>query len=157
MLPLSSDSFTDKPVSLSVKDYLIRKMAVKLMTPEKTIDAIITHQFQSAHEALSQNKSLEISGFGKFFFNEKKAHKMMEKFLSQKAYFEKMANDETLPEAKRQSAKLKLQIAMDGIRDLKPRIYESLSDLRRMEEQPAAPKGAEENNKDHEQGENGNM
>ncbi len=82
---------------------------------------------------------------------------MMEKFLSQKAYFEKMANDETLPESKRQSAKLKLQIAMDGIRDLKPRIYESLSDLRRMEEQIAAPKGAEENDKDHGQGENGNM
>jgi len=88
--------FTDKPISLSVKDYLIRKMAVKLMTPEKTIDAVIMHQFQSANEATSQHKSVEISGFGKFFFNDKKAHKTMEKFLSQKALFEKWANDETL-------------------------------------------------------------
>jgi nucleoid DNA-binding protein len=140
--------FTDKPISLSVKDYLIRKMAVKLMTPEKTIDAVIMHQFQSANEATSQHKSVEISGFGKFFFNDKKAHKTMEKFLSQKALFEKWANDETLPEAKRQSARLKLQIALDGIRDLKPRIYDSFSDLRGVEEQADAAQGAEEGDKE---------
>lgn len=148
MLRLSSDLFTDKPISLSVKDYLIRKMAVKLMTPEKTIDAVVMHQFQSANEAVSQHKSVEISGFGKFFFNEKKAHKTMEKFLSQKALFEKWANDETLPEAKRQSARLKLQIALDGIRDLKPRIYDSFSDLRGVEEQADAAQGAEEGDKE---------
>jgi nucleoid DNA-binding protein len=148
MLRLSSDLFTDKPISLSVKDYLIRKMAVKLMTPEKTIDAVIMHQFQSANEATSQHKSVEISGFGKFFFNDKKAHKTMEKFLSQKALFEKWANDETLPEAKRQSARLKLQIALDGIRDLKPRIYDSFSDLRGVEEQADAAQGAEEGDKE---------
>lgn len=145
---LKSNLFTDKPISLSVKDYLIRKMAVKLMTPEKTIDAVIMHQFQSANEATSQHKSVEISGFGKFFFNDKKAHKTMEKFLSQKALFEKWANDETLPEAKRQSARLKLQIALDGIRDLKPRIYDSFSDLRGVEEQADAAQGAEEGDKE---------
>jgi len=123
-------------------------MAVKLMTPEKTIDAVIMHQFQSANEATSQHKSVEISGFGKFFFNDKKAHKTMEKFLSQKALFEKWANDETLPEAKRQSARLKLQIALDGIRDLKPRIYDSFSDLRGVEEQADAAQGAEEGDKE---------
>jgi nucleoid DNA-binding protein len=148
MLRLSSDLFTDKPISLSVKDYLIRKMAVKLMTPEKTIDAVIMHQFQSANEATSQHKSVEISGFGKFFFNDKKAHKTMEKFLSQKALFEKWANDETLPEAKRQSARLKLQIALDGIRDLKPRIYDSFSDLRGVEEQADAAQRTEEGDKE---------
>ncbi|MFN9901185.1 MAG: HU family DNA-binding protein, partial [bacterium] len=80
--PLKSDLFTDKPISLSVKDYLIRKMAVKMMVSEKTIEAVVNHQFQTAHDAIFQHKSLEISGFGKFFFNEKKAHKMMETFLS---------------------------------------------------------------------------
>ncbi len=118
------------------------------MTPEKTIDAVIMHQFQSANEATSQHKSVEISGFGKFFFNDKKAHKTMEKFLSQKALFEKWANDETLPEAKRQSARLKLQIALDGIRDLKPRIYDSFSDLRGVEEQADAAQRTEEGDKE---------
>jgi nucleoid DNA-binding protein len=148
MSPLKSDLFTDKPVSLSIKDYIIRKMAVKMRMSEKTLETIINHQFQSANEALTQNKSVEISGFGKFFFNEKKAHKTMEKFLSQKALFEKWANDETLPEAKRKSAALKLQIALDGIRDLKPKIYEtSVSDLRGLEEQPTAPRETKDSDK----------
>jgi nucleoid DNA-binding protein len=144
--PLKSDLFTDKPISLSVKDYLIRRMAVKMMISEKVLEAVVNHQFQSAHEALGQHKSLEISGFGKFFFNEKKAHKMMEKFLSQKALFEKWVADETLPEAKRQAAKLKLQTALDGMRDLKPKIYDSFPNLRGLEEQPNSAQEVEEYN-----------
>jgi len=137
--------FTDKPISLSVKEYLIRKMAVKMMMSEKLIDSVVSHQFSSANEALFQNKSVEVSGFGKFYFNEKKAHKLMEKFLSQKELFERWSNDELLPEAKRKSSKLKLQIALDGIRDLKPRMYDNnVSDLRGVEEQPIAPQGIEE-------------
>ena len=72
----------------------------------------------------------------------------MEKFLSQKALFEKWANDETLPEAKRKSAELKLQIALDGIRDLKPKIHETnVSDLRGLEEQPATPRETKDSDK----------
>lgn len=146
--PLKSDLFTDKPISLSVKEYLIRKMAVKMRITEKTIEAVINHQFQSANAATFQHKSLEISGFGKFFFNEGKAHRTMEKYLSQKALFEKWVADETLPEAKRQSAKRKLQMALDGIEDLKPRIYgHSVSDLRGVEEQLTSSQEAEEYNK----------
>jgi nucleoid DNA-binding protein len=135
--------FTDKPVSLSVKEYLIRKMAVKMRMSEKVLEAVVNHQFQSANEAMSQHKSLEISGFGKFFFNDGKAVKTMQKFLSQKALFEKKANDEALPEAKRRNASMKLQSALDNIRDLKPRIYD-FSDLRGVEEQPAAAQKVEE-------------
>jgi len=141
--PLKSDLFTDKPVSLSVKEYLIRKMAVKMRMSEKVLEAVVNHQFQSANEAMSQHKSLEISGFGKFFFNDGKAVKTMQKFLSQKALFEKKANDEALPEAKRRNASMKLQSALDNIRDLKPRIYD-FSDLRGLEEQPAAAQKVEE-------------
>lgn len=141
--PLKSDLFTDKPISLSVKEYLIRRMAVKMMVSEKLLEAVVNHQFQSAHEAMGQHKSLEISGFGKFFFNNGKAVKTMQKFLSQKALFEKKANDEALPEAKRRNASMKLQSALDNIRDLKPRIYD-FSDLRGVEEQPAAAQKVEE-------------
>lgn len=144
--PLKSDLFTDKPISLSVKDYLIRRMAVKMMISEKVLEAVVNHQFQSAHEAMGQHKSLEISGFGKFFFNNGKAVKTMEKYLSQKALFEKKANDEALPEAKRRVAGMKLQSALDNIRDLKPRIYD-FSDLRGVEEQPAAAQKVEEHDK----------
>jgi nucleoid DNA-binding protein len=136
--------FTDnKPVSLSVKDWISRKLAPKMLISEKTIEAVINHQFQEANQALTKHKSLEISGFGKFFFNEGKAIKQMEKYESQKALFTKKLEDVSLTEQKRKSYELKLQIALDGIRDLKPRMY-AFTDLRGVEEQPHPPRQVED-------------
>ena len=154
---LSSSLFTDKPVSLSIKDYLIRKMAVKMMVSEKTIEAVVNHQFQSAHEALAKHKSLEISGFGKFLFNTKKAQKLLEKLESQERLFAERMVDENLPEAKRKSSALKYEMACYGVRDLKPRLYECVTDLRGVEEQPASPEGVETTHQEDQSGEIGNL
>ena len=67
----------------------------------------------------------------------------MEKYESQKALFTKKLEDVSLTEQKRKSYELKLQIALDGIRDLKPRMY-AFTDLRGVEEQFAAPREAED-------------
>ncbi len=146
----------NKPISLSVKDWIIRKMAVKLMVNEKTIEAVVNHQFQGANDALSKNNSLEISGFGRFVFNDKKAIKMLAKYESQKALFEKWVED---PERqnKRATNQAKLQTALDGIRDLKPKLYENRTDLRGLEKQPAASQEAESGDSEGEQAENGDL
>lgn len=136
--------FTDKPTSMSVKDFLIRKLAVKMMLSEKTIEAVVNHQFQEANKALTKHKSLEISGFGKFFFNEGKAAKQMAKFESQKEFFSRILEHEELTDQKRKSIELKLQIALDNIRDLKPKMYDTLPDLRGMEEQLSASREDED-------------
>lgn len=127
----------DKPRSLSVKDYIIRKMAVKLMLSEKTIEAIVAHQFNSANEALKTNKTVEISGFGKFFFNQKKSHKRVEKGLHIKQLIEKMLLVPEISEQKRASLHNKLNNTILDICLLKPRIEDDklLADIRRMEEQ----------------------
>lgn len=154
------DLLTDnKPISLSVKDFIIRKMAVKLRMSERVIEEVVNHQFKSANNALRNNKSIEISGFGKFFFNEKKAMKLMAKYESQKALFEKRSQDETYSEQKRRSYGLKLQSALDNIRDLKPKLYEqySESDLRGMEEQFIPSQASEGVDKENEQGEDEDM
>ena len=91
----------ERPKSLTVKDFLIRKMSVKMLIPEFTLDAIVSHQFQSATQAMTSTKSVEISGFGKFIFNNKKAIKKMEKLLSQKALFERLMDDDSLSEQRR--------------------------------------------------------
>ena len=127
----------DKPRSLSMKDYLVRTMAVKLRIPEKTLDAVISHQFSSANEAMLANKSIEISGFGKFFFNTKKAEKKMATLILMKEALErkieKPEHDTTLNRTKLESVKA-------AIAALKPKLeYESVSDLRGMEEQSASP------------------
>lgn len=112
----------DKPISLSVKDYIIRKMGVKLMMSEKVIETVINHQFSSANDALKGNKSVEITGFGKFMFNQKKANKRMEKMISQKAYFESLLQDPQLSEQKKASTQTKLTNVLINIEVLKPKI-----------------------------------
>jgi nucleoid DNA-binding protein len=132
-------------MSLSVKDWIIRKLAPKMLISEKTIEAVVNHQFQEANQALRKHKSLEISGFGKFFFNEGKAKKQMAKFESQKALFEKLLQNETLTEQRKKSLELKVQIAQDNIRDLKPRMYvDDFPNLRGVEEQLDTPREIED-------------
>jgi hypothetical protein len=104
-------------------------------TPEKVIEAVVNHQFQSATLAFISQKSVELSGFGKFLFNEKKAVKKMESMLVQKLILDKKLEDETLSDRKKKSTELKLESLAQAIDILKPKIYESKSNLRGLEEQ----------------------
>lgn len=117
----------DKPKSLSVKDFLIRKMSIKLNMPESHIDAVITHQFQSATKALAEKSSVELSGFGKFLFNEKKAAKRLDKMMFFKETYEKTLADENATERKKQLAALKLQKVIDTIDSIKPKLQDDES------------------------------
>ena len=131
----------DKPISMSVKDYLVRTLAVKMMVSEKLIETVINHQFQSANEALDLNNSLEIAGFGKFYFNEKKAKKRLEALEKKKAGMEKIIADEATSEQRRKSSKVTLEKTEALINLLKTKVtYEDqlLSDLRGVEEQPVS-------------------
>jgi nucleoid DNA-binding protein len=127
----------DKPISMSVKDFLVRTLAVKMLTSEKTIEAVINHQFQSANEAMDLNNSLEISGFGKFYFNEKKAKKRIGALNAKKGAMERLISDETTSEQKRRSSQVTLDKTEALINLLKTKtIYEDqlLSDIRGVEE-----------------------
>lgn len=130
----------DKPRSLSIKDYIIRKMSIKFNTPEKVIESVVNHQFQSATLAFNDQKSVELSGFGKFLFNEKKAIKKMETMLIQKQVLEQTIVDQTATDRKRKAAEVKLESLLQAIEILKPKIdYEPKSDIRGLEEQTNSP------------------
>jgi len=127
----------DKPISMSVKDFLIRTLAVKMMVSEKTIETVVNHQFQSANEAMDVNNSLEISGFGKFYFNEKKAKKRLQVLEEKRKAMQKYSTDETLSEQRRKTSKVTLEKTEALINLLKNKVtYEDqlLPDLRGMEE-----------------------
>ena len=108
----------DKPISMSVKDYLIRTLAVKILTSEKTIEAVINHQFQSANEAMDLHNSIEISGFGKFFFNDKKASKKVNSLIAKKLALENTLADDTSSEQKKNSARVRLDKTLPLIESL---------------------------------------
>jgi nucleoid DNA-binding protein len=112
----------DKPVNLSIRDYLVRTLAVKLLVNEKVVDTVVAHQFSEANEALRHNDSIEISGFGKFFFNKKKAVKKMEIMHKQITSLERqLANPETT-EHRKAIAQQKISSLTANIEQLKPRI-----------------------------------
>ena len=59
----------------TLKETLVRTTAVRLAIAEKVVDTVINHQFISMIEAMDLNNSIELSGFGKFVYNTKKAQK----------------------------------------------------------------------------------
>lgn len=125
----------DKPINLSMREYLVRMLAPKLMLSEKVIDTVVAHQFSEANEAMRHNHSVEISGFGKFYFNHKKAVKRMETLLSKDRMFRSMLERPDITEQKKQSIMNKLNNNTAEIEQLKPRINETVRDLRGLEEQ----------------------
>jgi len=124
----------EKPQSMSMKEWIIKKMSINMVISEKVIDAIVVHQFDSANDALNIHKSVEISGFGKFYFNDKKALTQYNKLLAIKKAYENMLLDENITDTKRNAVTLKLQIIESSIKTLKPKINEPESDNRGMEE-----------------------
>ena len=69
----------------------------------------------------------------------------MEKLLSQKALFERLMNDDSLSEQRRNNARLKYESVTLNISVLKPKIInnEIKSDLRGMEEQASSTSSIE--------------
>jgi len=115
-----------RPINITLKNYLIKKIAVNKVTDklisEKIIDTVITHQFESAHNATTDCNSVELSGFGKFVFNQKKANKQMAKYESQVAMYTKILEDKTLSRPLRRNNEMRLETTYANIKALKPKL-----------------------------------
>lgn len=114
----------DKPRTMSVKDYLIRVMSLKTNTPIKVIEAVVNHQSQALNKALQHDEifSAELSGFGKFIFNHKKAKKKFDKNLSKQALFNHTLETEELTDKQRSSSELKLRNTENWINNIKTKL-----------------------------------
>ena len=112
----------NKPSTMSVKEWIIKKMSIGMVISEKIMDNVITHQFDSANDALNVNKTVEISGFGKFLFNTNKAIKHYNKLLAIEKAYNNMLLDENITIARREAVELKLKIIASSIKTLKPKI-----------------------------------
>jgi nucleoid DNA-binding protein len=121
-----------KAASTPVKEYIIKRMAVNRVTDklisEKTMDVVVSHQFESAIRAMKTNNTVEISGFGKFLFNFKRAEKELNKYEKIKEHYINLLKT-TLSEDKRIILESKLELAIDGIKNLKPKVDEYISNL----------------------------
>lgn len=113
----------DKPISLSVKQFIIRKMAVSLMVPEKTIEAVVNHEFNAMIEAMRTVSSVELSGFGRFLFNSTKAVRTMRKYKNSQRCLEELLSG-PLTEQKRKNTQAKLDGTNLNIKVLKLKVNE---------------------------------
>jgi|694.fasta_scaffold54602_3 peptidoglycan hydrolase CwlO-like protein len=109
----------NKPKSMSHKEYLVRALSVKLAMSEKIVEAVVNHQFQSANEAMDVNRSLELSGFGRILFNNKKAIKKLAALEAKLERTQKQLNDNNADPKKLQDA---IEVLQKQIRLLKPKI-----------------------------------
>lgn len=114
----------DKPISTSVKDYLIKRMSVRLNIPSKTIEAIVAHQMEGINKAIqADNKfSVEMSGFGKWIFNHKKAKRKFEKNISKEQTFQTLLNKPDLTDKQKASYELKLTNTKKWMEGIKPKL-----------------------------------
>ena len=123
-------------MSMPLKEWLIKKLSQKLNTPEKLIDLVISDQFTSAFRATSTHNSIELSGFGKFVFNIKKAHAQMAKYDSQMNVFSGLLSRAITPQ-EIAVANLKISIVQKNIDHLKTKLHEPKTDIRGVEESSA--------------------
>lgn len=109
---------------MSVREWLIKTLSHRDFIPQTTINAIVTHSYERASEALKDNNSIEISGFGNFYFNEKKANKQMAKCMAQKEAYQQVLDDEGISEKKRHAYEKRMNTVDKNIETLKGRGYE---------------------------------
>lgn len=114
----------DKPTSMSVKDYLVRILSARMNTPLKIIEAVVSHQLDGLNRAIQADNvfSAEMSGFGKFLFNHKKAQKKMMKNLSKEVTFTRLLENPDLTDKQRASYTLKLENTRKWINGIKPKL-----------------------------------
>jgi len=108
-------------MSMPLKTFLIRKLSLKLNISEKLITTVINHQFTEAFNATSTHNSIEISGFGKFLFNQPKAHKQMIKYEEQLAAYNKLLETSTSEDIIR-NVTMRLATTLKNIEHLKPKL-----------------------------------
>jgi hypothetical protein len=120
----------DKPVSISVKAFIIRNMSVRSMVQENIIETVVNHQFESALEAMNTCDSLEFSGFGKLFFNRKKAVKKLKKFSDHIDYLNGILNDPSTSEIKRRNTQLRIESLVKNFNYLNDKLNGCKTDIR---------------------------
>ena len=132
----------------------MRKQSVRTNKPLKIIEAVIEHQLQGANEALKDKNTIELSGFGKFIFNVKKAKKKLDKNLSKEKFFRNALEEHDITESKKKSVSLKLENTIKTIESIKPKLHGIFTDIGGVEKQTDSSQRPEGDDRECLSGEN---
>lgn len=68
----------EKPKNKSLKDFIVENIAQRMKMQEPVVSAIVSHQFKGITRALQKYKTVEMAGFGKWIFMEKRAVRFLD-------------------------------------------------------------------------------
>lgn len=98
-----------------------RRTSVNTAVSEDVVEKVISHCFISAKKAMTDNNSVEISGFGRFLFNNKKAEKYIIKLEKEIVeYSEKLKN--SLSEKERKTLEGRFRVASKNLKLLRDKL-----------------------------------
>lgn len=72
----------------SLKDFLTSRIATEMKLPKHVVDAVVTDQFKGIIKAFQVHNSVEMTGFGKWIFMDKRAQgwtEMLERLIANDA------------------------------------------------------------------------
>lgn len=133
-----------KPVSMSVKDWLIRLTAEEQGHEERTCETVIAWTYNETKKATATNSTIEVSGFGKLQLSKGKTERRLanaERLI--RILNTQMAKDIT-PES-RERAETKMASCLKRIEYLKQRLKDAKFEghMERLEERPISSQRAE--------------
>ena len=114
----------NEEVKTVLKGSSYKEDVTKLIVSEIVLNQVIAHQFNSAHDALKNNNSVEISGYGKFLFNKKKAKTKVKSLEKVKESYEKILTEDDISLKRSNFIKSKLSSINLTLNSLKPKIKE---------------------------------
>jgi nucleoid DNA-binding protein len=68
----------NKPSDQTIKDFLVDLIAERMKLPKTLVNTVVVEQFSGIAKAMTTETSVEMSGFGVFYFLPKKAEKALE-------------------------------------------------------------------------------
>lgn len=113
---------SDKPITMPIRDFLIKQIAKDRNMHYTIVEAIIGHQFDTANQATYVHKSLEISGFGKFVFSDSKAQHQLDRYEIMVMRLEEAVNEPNVTEKELVLLLKKLEVGKMLRDELKKRI-----------------------------------
>jgi nucleoid DNA-binding protein len=116
-----------RPLTVPIKDWMIKNLSKEKDISERTIQCVIAHQAESVMKKMRECRSVEFSGFGKFLFNTKKAGKKLVNMVEMEVRMRAIMENESEAPQKRKAMEVRHKVLVGDIELLKRLLDEKKS------------------------------
>lgn len=106
----------------SVKRWFVRRVVVDTALDERIVDAVVSHQFAKARKAINEGWSVELSGFGRFYFMMRSAKKKFKRLSDVVGYMQNIIDNPSTSDDERRKMQFKLGALIGDLKTLERKI-----------------------------------